>query len=153
MATARSGMIERLRVERSELGRDAKRVLEAVHRGETALVEHDGRPEAALIDIVDYRLLRAFTRFHARPDEHDLSLEPTDERFAGLDEQGQYDLVMAYYQTENMSIGRAAELLRLPMIEYQLRCARLDIPLYLGPSTREELLEEVRNAARFAPGR
>src|SRR6266542_1410014 len=147
-------MVENLRVRRSQLGREASRILEAIHRGEIALVEDDGKAEAAILDIVDYRLLRAFARFHTRPEEFDLSLEPTDERFTGLDEQGRYDLVMAYYQapdaSQAISLGRMAELLCRPMIEIQLRCARLGIKLWLGPQTVEELREEVAVARRIA---
>jgi hypothetical protein len=56
---------------------------------------------------------------------------------------------MAYDQSQDMSIEQASELLHLQMIEFQLRCARLGISLYFGPTTREELLEEVRAAADF----
>jgi hypothetical protein len=147
-------MTESLKVKRNELGHQAQRVLEAVQRGEIALVEDDGKPEAAILDIVDYRLLRAFVHCHARPEEFDLSPEPTDERFAGLDEQGRYDLVMAYYQTrepdQGISLGRMAELLGRPMVDIQLRCARLGIPLWLGPQTIEELREEIAVAERIA---
>ena len=144
-------MAENLKVPRSQLGQEAPRVLEAVQRGEIALVEDDGKAEAAILDIVDYRLLRAFARYHTKPEEFDLSLDPTDQRFAGLDEQGLYDLVMAYYQAPDIdqaiSLGRMAELLGLPMIEIQLRCARLGIKLWLGPQTEEEARAEIEVAA------
>jgi predicted HTH domain antitoxin len=143
-------MTEDLRVKRSELGPDTERILRAVQAGEIVVIEQDGRSEAAIMDIIDFRLLRAFATYHDRRVEQDLTPEPTDERFAGLDEQGRYDLVMAYYQSQNISIGRAAELLRIPMIDYQLRCARLGIPLYLGPATLEELREEIAGAERVA---
>jgi hypothetical protein len=139
-------MAESLRVKRSELARDVERVLDAVHCGETAVVEHDGQAEAAILDIVDYHLLRSFVCYHARPGEHDLSLEPTDTRFAGLDECGRYDLVMAYYLHEGVSLGRVAELLSLPWIEVRDRFHRLGIPLRLGPTTLEELEQDVENA-------
>jgi hypothetical protein len=146
-------MIEPLHVTVSELERDPRRVLEAVRRGQLALVETAGRPEAAILDIADLRLLRAALRYYANPSEQDLSGEPTGERFAGLDEQARYDLVIAYYLAEEMSLGRVAELLGLPWIVLRERCARLGLPLRLGPRTAQEALAEARAAADFEPDR
>lgn len=134
------------RVTTAELERDAERVIDAVQRGAPAIVERRGWPAAAMMDLVDYRLLRAFVHYQAQPGAFDLAPEPSDERCVGQDEQARYDLVMAYYQGDRMSIGRAAELLGIPPFEFQLRCARLGIPLNLGPRTIEELREEIENA-------
>ena len=41
-------------------------------RGQTALIESHGKPGAAIIDIIDYRILRAVMRYHARPPQIDV---------------------------------------------------------------------------------
>lgn len=53
------------RVSRTELARNTRRVLSDVQRGRTTLIETHGVPEAALLDIVDYRILRAVMHYYA----------------------------------------------------------------------------------------
>jgi predicted HTH domain antitoxin len=65
------------------------------------------------------------------------------------DPQAQYDLVLAHYLSENISLGRAAELLRLPWLDLRSRFIRLDIPLRLGPANIEEARQEVANLIQY----
>ena len=54
------------RVPKTELARNTRQVINAVIRGEATLIESHGQPEAAIVDIVDYRIMRAVLRYHAR---------------------------------------------------------------------------------------
>lgn len=55
------------RVPKTSLTRNTREVLQAVQRGHTVVVEHHGQPEVAIVDIVDYYLLRAAIHYHAHP--------------------------------------------------------------------------------------
>ncbi len=141
------------RVRKTELARNTKQVINAVLRGQTAFIEDHGEPEAAIIDITDYYILRAAMRFYAHPPAIDAESE------AGLSDaeadaagglQERYNLVIAHYLAGAISLGRMAELLGLPMADLQMRFVRLDIPLRLGPQSMEEARMEVENARRSA---
>ncbi len=55
------------RVRKTDLARNTREVLNTVMRGQTALIESHGKPEAAIIDIVDYLIVRAVMRYHKQP--------------------------------------------------------------------------------------
>lgn len=132
------------RVSRTDLARNTRRVLRDVQRGRTALIESHGEPEAALVDIVDYRILRAVMRYYAElPD-----VVPE----AGLSEvavQAQHDLnvryalVFKHYLSESISLARAAELLDMSWLELRTRCLRLDVPLRSAPQDAAEVARDV----------
>jgi predicted HTH domain antitoxin len=50
---------------------------------------------------------------------------------------------LAHYLGGAISLGRAAELLKLPWVDLRMRIARLDIPLRVAPETIEELRAEI----------
>lgn len=56
--------------------------------------------------------------------------------------------VLRAYLAEEISLGRAAELLGLSRFDAQERFRRLGIPLLLGPATLEEARAEVASAMR-----
>ena len=60
----------------------------------------------------------------------------------------QADLLRAYL-TEEISLGKAADLLGLSRFELQECFLRLGIPLRLGPATLEEARAEVSAALKF----
>jgi predicted HTH domain antitoxin len=138
-------------VPKTTLARQTRQVMQDVRQGQAVVVEHHGEPEAAIIDILDYHLLRAALHYYAHPvqvaAEGGLSEDAVK---ALLSRQEQVTLIMSHYLAENISLGRAAELLGVPWLSLRTRCLRLDIPLRIGPTTREELEEDVANAARFA---
>jgi hypothetical protein len=122
-------------------------------RGQTALIESHGEPEVAIIDIIDYRIQRAVMRYHARPPQIDVDAGLTDAQVAAApDVQARYNLVLAYYLADAISLSRAAELLGLSYFDLRLRCARLDVPLRLAPATIEEALAEVETLRRLRDG-
>jgi len=132
------------RIRKTELARNTREVINTVMRGQTALIESHGKAEVAIIDIVDYLILRAVMRYHARPPQIDMDAGLTDAAAeATRDLQARYDLVLAHYLADAISLSRAAELLNLPSFDLRMRFVRLDVPLRLGPATIEEALAEV----------
>ena len=137
------------RVPKTELARKTRQVIREVQRGYTVLVESHGQAEVAIMDIVDYRILRAFLAYHARPPQ----VNPegiSAERLAGMDDPQQvYDLVLAHYLAGAISLGRAAELFDLPVLDLQFRFQRLDMPLHLGVDDNQAARAEIEAARNF----
>ena len=139
------------RISKTDLARNTRQVLNTVMRGQTALIESHGKPEAAIIDIVDYLIVRAVMRYYARPPQIDVDAGLTDAAVAGTaDLQARTNLVLAYYLADAISLSRAAELLGLSSFDLRLRFVRLDVPLRLGPATIEEALAEAEVALSLA---
>jgi len=137
------------RIPKTELARKTRQVIREVQRGYTVLVENHGQAEAAIMDIVDYRILRAFLTYHSRPPQLEAS-GISAERLAKIDDQQQvYELVLAHYLGGAISLGRAAELLALPALDLQMRFRRLDVPLNLGASDEETAIDEADTARNF----
>src|SRR5688572_7120437 len=110
-------------VAKTDLARNTKQILNAVQRGQMAIVEGHGRAEVAIVDVIDYWLMRAVMTNYA----HTLPV-PNPEQ--GLNDetvnlipemQARYNLVMAYYLAEAISLGRAAELLGLTWLDLRTR--------------------------------
>ena len=137
------------RVRKTDLARNTRQVIRNVQRGQTVLVESHGQPEAAIMDILDYRILRSFLAYHSRPPKVNpkgLDAEILD----GLDDPQQiFDFVLAHYLAGAISLGRAAELLELPALDLQTRFQRLDVPLNLGAKDEKAAQNEVDAARDF----
>jgi predicted HTH domain antitoxin/antitoxin (DNA-binding transcriptional repressor) of toxin-antitoxin stability system len=135
-------------ISRADLPREAQRVLDAVHEGHPAIIEHGGEPEAAIVDIVDYRLLRALARLRTSP----IAVENPEMGLSGRvadqapDIQARFDLIVAYYLAEAIGLGRTAELLGMAWAELRDRFVRLGVPLRQGPASVEQLREEIESA-------
>lgn len=136
-------MFSNTTISRTELARSTRQALEQARRGQTVLVASYGEEQVAIIDALDYRLLRAVAAYRARPgapaaDEAARPQGLTDEAVtaaqadAGDNPQASWDLVMAAYLDGDISLGRAAELLAQSRFELQARLNRLSIPLRLG---------------------
>jgi predicted HTH domain antitoxin/antitoxin (DNA-binding transcriptional repressor) of toxin-antitoxin stability system len=134
------------RVPKTDLARKTRQVIREVQRGYTVLVESHGQAEAVIMDIVDYRIVRAFLTYHTRPPQ----LDPQGIGAARLaemnDPQQAYDLVLAHYLAGAISLGRAAELLGLSLLDLQFRFQRLDVPLNLGVEDEQAARDEVETA-------
>jgi hypothetical protein len=137
--------VERVQhIREADLGSAAREALEAVRRGELVVIDGDGREEAAIVDLVDHRILRAAARYHAERPEIDPDAGLSDQAVAkASDPQVRYDLVWAHYLAGAISLARAGELLGLAWIDLRTRCRRLGLPIRTGPETIEELLDEV----------
>ena len=54
------------RIRKTDLARQIGQVIEEVQQGQMAVVESRGQPAVAIIDIVDYRLLRAVVHYYGQ---------------------------------------------------------------------------------------
>jgi len=139
------------RVRKTDLARKTRQVINAVLHGQTALVEHHGQPEVAIIDIVDYRILRAVMRYYARRPRLDAEAGLAERDVSGLsDPQDRFNLVFAHYLAGAISLGRAAELLGLSWLDLRTRCLRLDVPLRMAPGELSEAKADVEVADSWA---
>ena len=136
-------------VRKTDLARQTRKVIRDAQRGLTVVVESHGQPEAAIIDIVDYYILRAIMRYHAALVTGEPGSGLSDEALAGLDPQAVYDRVVSSYLAEAISLGRAAELLELPWLDLRTRFIRLDVPLRQGPASVDAARAEVESAASW----
>ena len=145
-------------ISRTELARSTRQAIEQARRGQTILVESAGEEQVAIIDALDYRLLRAVAQYRTRPDTpaQDTSAVPqglTDTAIAstraetGVDPQLVWEQVITAYLDGHISLGRAATLLEQSRFELIARFNRLGLPLHLGPSSEAEGKAEVEALA------
>lgn len=137
------------RVPKTDLARKTRQVIREVQRGYTVLVESHGQAEAAIMDIVDYRIVRAFLAYHARSPQVDPKGIDAELLAEMNDRQQLYDLVLAHYLAGAISLGRVAELLDLSVLDLQFRFQRLDLPLNLGVEEEQAALDEVEAARNY----
>jgi hypothetical protein len=138
------------RFTKTDLARHTRRVIRAVQRGQTAVIESHGEPEAAIIDIIDFHILRAVMRYHGHRPQIDPATGLSDDKVeAASDAQERYNLVLGHYLAEAISLARTAELLGLTWLDLRTRFVRMDVPLRLGPSDTDEARAEVEVALRL----
>jgi hypothetical protein len=144
-------MMEYMRVRKTDLARKTSQVIRNVLRGQPTLIENHGQPEVAVVDVIDYLILRALAHFHAG-NLPPLDPEgPSEAEFSGLDLQERYNRAMEYYLSEQCSTGRMAELLQISWIDLRERFNRLGVPLFLGPSNVEEARKETETLKKYMP--
>jgi predicted HTH domain antitoxin len=117
-----------------DLAKKSQEMLDRVQHGEIVIVETSGREEAVLFNPIDFRLLRALA--HCAIDERERGQEADDPDVR----------ILHAYLADEISLGKAAELLELSRFDLQARFLRLGVPLRLGPATLEDALEEIRAA-------
>lgn len=138
-----------LRVRKTDLARNTSQIIRSVLRGQTAVVENHGQPEVAIVDVIDYLILRAVAYFHSG-DPAPLDPDgPSDQEFNKLSLQARYNRAMDYYLAEACSTGRMAELLQIPWLDLRERFNRLGVPLFLGVRTIEEGRQETLAAGEL----
>lgn len=127
------------RIRKTDLSRNTREVINAVLRGQTTVVESHGQPEVAILDIVDYRMIRAVMRYYAQRAEIQVEEGLSEGEVAALDApQEQMNVVLAQYLAGGISLGRAAELLGLSWLDLRTRFLRLDVPLRTAPTDLAE---------------
>jgi hypothetical protein len=125
-------------------------VINGVLRGQTAVIESHGQPEVAILDIVDYRIIRTVMRYHAQMPEIDVESGLSDDRPAEItDPQDRFNAVLSHYLAGAISLGRAAELLDLPWLDLRTRFLRLDAPLRVAPADLDEARQDVEVPERM----
>ena len=125
-------------ISQADLTNNIEEVVDRVQRGEVTVVESSGHEPIVLMDLLDFRLLRALAR--CAIDEKERAQEPEDSDAK----------VLQAYLAEEINLGKAAELLNLSRFELQARFLRLGVPLRIGPTTLDEAWAEIE-AARSIP--
>ena len=139
------------RFRKTDLARNTRQVINSVLRGQTAVIESHGRPEVAILDIVDYRIIRAVMRYYAQAPEIDAAAGLAEGPVTALsDPQERFTLVLAHYLAGAISLGRAAELLDLSWLDLRTRFTRLDVPLRTAPADLGEAWADVEEATTWA---
>lgn len=139
---------------KTELARNTRKIIRAAQRGQTVVIEHHGQPEVAIIDIADYYILRALAHYYAHPPQVAREEGLRNEMVAAQPSlQTQYDLVLAYYLAEEISLSRAAELLELSWLDLRTRFLRLDVPMRTAPADLAEAQADVANASAWLENR
>lgn len=143
-------------ISRTELARNTRKIIDDARRAGPVVVESYGQQQAAVLDIVDYRLLKAVAAWQPDPTAPNsdpnampagLALEDNRPNETDSDLQATWNRVLSAYLDVNISLGRAAKLLNLSRFELQDRLNRLDLPLRLGPQSIEDAVREI-DAAR-----
>jgi hypothetical protein len=138
--------MEYIRVRKTDLARNTSQVIRKVLRGQTAVIESHGQPEAALMDIVDFQLQRAAMQYFGYPQKFEEDIEISPAILDSLpDEQARYDLVLGHYLSVHLSLAKAGELLGMTSNEIRSRLVRLEIPLRVGPINIDEIRDELES--------
>jgi predicted HTH domain antitoxin len=131
-------------ITKTDLARNTHNVIREAQRGYTVVVESHGRAEVAIVDILDFQIQRAAIQYWTNPKNLSADSEITDAYLQTLpDDQSRYDCVIGHYLAVHLSLGRAAELLRMPLDELRSRLVRCGVPLKIGPENLDELRDEI----------
>ena len=142
------------RVRKTDLARNTRKVINAVQRGRTALIESHGQPEVAIIDIADYHIVRTLMRYHAQPQETEADGGLSEQEVEARSEpQDRYNLVLAHYLVGSISLSHAAELLGLTWLDLRSRFQRLDVPVRTAPADESEARSDVEVARTWKSAR
>lgn len=132
-------------ISRTDLARNTRKTIERARREGPVMIESYGEEQVAILDAIDYRLMRAAAGYQNRPEAPaalpaGLSDEEVQRPAADAegDPQALWNRVMFAYLDEDISLGRAATLLDLSRFDLQARFNRLGIPIRIGPETIEE---------------
>ena len=145
-------------ISRTQLARRTREVIEAARRRGPVMVESYGQEQVAVLDALDFRLLRAAAthrnraarsdapRGHGAAGTEPLGLTEAEVQAcvdrAGGDVQAGWNLVLEAYLTGDTSLGRTAELLRMSRWELQDRLERLGIALQDAPEDMASAVDE-----------
>jgi prevent-host-death family protein len=137
-------------ISRTDLARRTRQIVDRVRRGDTVLVESYGEEQIVLVDILDYRIMRAVAAYHALS-PHSSPLSDPETEPSGLTEaellesepQVRWNRVIAAYLDGQINLGRAASLLDLSRFELDDRFRRLDVPRRMGAETLDEARSEL----------
>ena len=156
-------MVHTLTVSKTDLARRTRQIVDRARRGEAIIVESYGEEQVAVVDVTDYRILRALAVYYASLPRAD-GPAPAEGGLVGLSEaqlaaavheaggtaQQRWNIVIGAYLEGQINTGRAAELLGLLSFELDQRFQRLGIPRRIGPESMEEAQAEIRSALKRA---
>lgn len=140
-------------ISRTDLARRTRETIEQARRGQAVFVESYGAEQVAIVDALDYHLLRTVAAYRSQPlapagnpeqAPRGLTDEAVQENVAaaGGDVQAAWDLVIAAYLDGDISLGRAATLLAIDRFDLLARFNRLGLPARLGPLNVQEARAE-----------
>lgn len=116
-------------ISRTELARNTREIVDQVRKGHTVFVQSYGEDQIVLLDLLDYKILKALG---------DYALRETDNT-----QTDDVSEVIHRYLDEQISLAKVSEMLGLSRYDLMDRFERLGIPLRLGPQTLEDAQEEV----------
>jgi antitoxin (DNA-binding transcriptional repressor) of toxin-antitoxin stability system len=125
-------------IRKTELTRHTRQVIDDVRRGQTAIVETHGQPEVAILDIVDYRIMRAVIHHHTHRPPADLDVDQLGEVLREqIDSQARYNTIFSHYLAGVISLEQVAEFLELSAFDLKVRCQRLDVAKPAKPEVQD----------------
>ena len=131
-------------ISRTDLARHTRHVLERARRSGPVIVTGHGDEQAVVLDITDYRLLRAAVAYRLQQESAQLRAKAEMPRDLGEEEvqaaietaggnvQAGRNRVLAAYWDGNISLGRAAALLAFPASNSWNGCIARDCPCTWG---------------------
>lgn len=130
----------RTTVSQAALADKIQEVIDRVQRGEVVVVERGGKEQLAMLDPLDFRILTGLAKCAVERGRQEQEIADPDVK------------ALRAYLDDEISLGKAAELLDLHRLQLQERFLRLGVPLRLGPATLEEAREEIRVARSLRRG-
>jgi hypothetical protein len=126
-------------ISRADLARRTREAIKRARRGQAVLVESYGGQQVAIMDALDYHLLRAMATYRSQPGvpadcpetmPRGLAETAVQERVAAArgDVQEAWNVIMAAYLDGEISLGRAAALLGIERLNLRARLNRLGFP-------------------------
>jgi prevent-host-death family protein len=135
----------------TDLSPETHEILDDVRQGEPVLVEAGGVDEAVLVDITDYRLLRAAMHAVARRSYPDRNTGLSEEALPpARDLQARYNQIILHYLIGSISLSRAAELIGCSPMELRSHFDRLEFPQRMAPPSIEEAQRDAETALNWA---
>ncbi len=142
-----------LTISRTDLARRTREAIEQARRGQAVFIESYGAEQVAIVDALDYHLLRAVAGYRSQPPAPVSNPEMTPRGLteatvqarvaaAGGDTQEAWDVIMTAYLDGDISLGRAAALLGTQRFDLLTRFNRLGLPTRLGPQSINEARAE-----------
>ena len=139
------------RISFTDLSSKTRQLLESVREGEPVFLEEGGEDEAVVVDITDYRLLRATMHAVARMSHVAPNVGLTEEALPPAhDVQARYNQIVLHYLSGSISLSRAAELLDSSPMDLRRRFERLGLPQRSAPSSVEEAQKDSKTALDWA---
>src|SRR5215213_10607312 len=101
-------------ISRTDLARNTREIVDQVRSGHTIFVQSYGEDQIVLLDLLDYKILKALVDYALR-ETNDLQVGDVNE-------------VMRLYLDEQLSLAKASEMLGLSRYELMEHFERLGIP-------------------------
>lgn len=122
-------------VSRTDLARRTREIVDEVQRGQVVTVQSYGEDQIVLLDVLDYRILRAVAAYAQ-----------------GRPAAGAVEEAISRYLAEEISLGKAAELLDITRWELTERLERAGVEVLMGPQTIEEAKRDAEVALKYLKG-